>query len=291
MSHIFRTIPYAGWKNCLYISNTVFDAVITCDVGPRIIRYGKVGGPNLLWINEFTAGQTQETKTWRAYGGHSFDAIVSNEPYLVPENQPVPYELDDDSVLFAPVIQGDLTKTMKIRMCRRGGLEIIHTVTNTGKQPVNLALNGNTLLHTGGIACLPGQILSGSKRSELMSGQFFSMHQQNLCSCDEYNLQFCSSDLWCAYFTQGSLFIMTSPKQIIDNKCNLSWEVTPNRICMSTRSQEATLNNNESLTHTEVWNIFPDLPQPASEDVAESMLRNNRWYYDFVKKPVKGLDY
>ena len=39
---------YAGWPNCVWLSNGKVDVVVTTDVGPRIIRYGFVGGQNLL---------------------------------------------------------------------------------------------------------------------------------------------------------------------------------------------------------------------------------------------------
>ena len=39
---------YQGWPNCYLISNGVVEAIVTGDVGPRIIRYGFVGGRNLF---------------------------------------------------------------------------------------------------------------------------------------------------------------------------------------------------------------------------------------------------
>jgi hypothetical protein len=39
---------YQGWPNCYRISNGVVEAIVTGDVGPRVIRYGFVGGQNLF---------------------------------------------------------------------------------------------------------------------------------------------------------------------------------------------------------------------------------------------------
>ena len=168
MAHIVRVIPYAGWKNCIHITNTVFEAVITADVGPRIVRFSRVGGPNMLWLDEFTAGQTEETKTWRAYGGHSFDAIVDGDLYLPPENELLEYELTADGVEFHDVQKNGVTKTIAIRMCRRGGLEIKETITNAGDEPRVVTVNGNTLLQGGGVAAMPlkedDAVLCGRRR-------------------------------------------------------------------------------------------------------------------------------
>src|SRR5947209_9343419 len=39
---------YAGWKNCYRVSNGEVELIVTADVGPRVIRYGFVGGQNLF---------------------------------------------------------------------------------------------------------------------------------------------------------------------------------------------------------------------------------------------------
>ena len=41
-------IEYKGWHNCYRVSNGEVELVVTGDVGPRIIRFGFVGGQNLL---------------------------------------------------------------------------------------------------------------------------------------------------------------------------------------------------------------------------------------------------
>ena len=39
-----------------------------------------------------------------------------------------------------------IAKTIAVRMCRRGGLEIKETITNAGTEPCVVTVNGNTLL-------------------------------------------------------------------------------------------------------------------------------------------------
>ena len=39
---------YKGWKNCYRVTNGEIEAVVTADVGPRVIRFGFVGGQNLF---------------------------------------------------------------------------------------------------------------------------------------------------------------------------------------------------------------------------------------------------
>ena len=41
-------VEYKGWHNCYRVSNGEIEAIVTADVGPRIIRFGFVGGQNLF---------------------------------------------------------------------------------------------------------------------------------------------------------------------------------------------------------------------------------------------------
>src|SRR5271165_2242473 len=59
---------YRGWANCYRVSNGEIEVIVTGDVGPRIIRFGFVGGQNLF--NEFPdqRGKSVEA-TFRLRGG------------------------------------------------------------------------------------------------------------------------------------------------------------------------------------------------------------------------------
>ena len=41
-------IEYKGWKNCYRVTNGEIELIVTGDVGPRVIRFGFVGGQNLF---------------------------------------------------------------------------------------------------------------------------------------------------------------------------------------------------------------------------------------------------
>ena len=60
---------YRGWPNCYRISNGEVELVVTTDVGPRIIRYGFVGGQNMFKEFDEQMGEHGES-SWQARGGH-----------------------------------------------------------------------------------------------------------------------------------------------------------------------------------------------------------------------------
>ena len=65
-------IEYHGWHGAYRMSNGTVDLVIVPRIG-RIMRYGFVGGPNVLWENPDLRGSVPDPKTpsadWINYGG------------------------------------------------------------------------------------------------------------------------------------------------------------------------------------------------------------------------------
>jgi len=53
-----KKIEYAGWPNCIQLSNGQIELVATTDVGPRIIRWAFVGGKNLFKESPDQLGKT-----------------------------------------------------------------------------------------------------------------------------------------------------------------------------------------------------------------------------------------
>src|SRR5260370_31658500 len=75
---------YRGWPNCYRISNGEVDLVVTTDVGPRVIRYGFLGGLNVFKEFDEQAGKNGEG-TLQARGGHPI--------WIAPENPVLSYAL------------------------------------------------------------------------------------------------------------------------------------------------------------------------------------------------------
>jgi hypothetical protein len=64
-----QIINYAGWERCVRLSNGIVELVATMDVGPRIIRFGFIGGDNEFKEYPEMLGKTGGDE-WRIYGGH-----------------------------------------------------------------------------------------------------------------------------------------------------------------------------------------------------------------------------
>ena len=66
-------VSYGGWPNCYRLSNGETELIVTTDVGPRVMRYGFVGGQNLFVEIADQMGKSGEP-WWAMRGGHRFHA-------------------------------------------------------------------------------------------------------------------------------------------------------------------------------------------------------------------------
>lgn len=109
-------VPFAGWeRNARLVCNDV-EMIVTLDVGPRIISYGAVGGPNLFLVDPNAAGKTGGSE-FVGYGGHRL-WIAPEEPKRTfrPDNGPVEVTEEDGFYVFTTAIdEYHIVKQMRIR--------------------------------------------------------------------------------------------------------------------------------------------------------------------------------
>lgn len=145
---------YGGWPNCYRISNGEVELVVTTDVGPRVIRYGFVGGRNLFKEFAEQMGKKGES-TWQARGGHRL--------WMSPEDQVLTYALDNQPI-HAEVKGGvieltgnleketGLVKQMTIRLAPTGSaVEVEHKITNRSAKTRDIAIWALTMMTPGGV--------------------------------------------------------------------------------------------------------------------------------------------
>jgi len=58
-------VAYKGWPNSYRVANGEVELVVTGDVGPRIIRFGFVGGQNLSYAAETAFGKLPKIRLRR----------------------------------------------------------------------------------------------------------------------------------------------------------------------------------------------------------------------------------
>lgn len=146
---------YKGWPNTYRISNGEVELFLTSDVGPRIMRYAFVNGPNLFKEFSETLGKSGEEK-WQLRGGHRL-WVAPEDPIRTyqPDNGPVDIEVFGDGVRATQPVERitGLEKQVTVRMARRGtGVTVTHVVRNAGFSTTELAVWTPTMLAQGGAA-------------------------------------------------------------------------------------------------------------------------------------------
>jgi hypothetical protein len=87
-------LSYKGWSDALRLTNGTVEAVIVPSVG-RLMRFGFVGGPNLLWENKAVAGKPIKLGEWANTGGDKVWVWPQDDwPNRMPNAWPPPAALD-----------------------------------------------------------------------------------------------------------------------------------------------------------------------------------------------------
>jgi hypothetical protein len=69
MSQGIETIGYQGWPEALRLSNDAVTVVVV-PAAARVMHYGFLGEPNVLWDNARVAGRAPRPGEWANYGGN-----------------------------------------------------------------------------------------------------------------------------------------------------------------------------------------------------------------------------
>jgi hypothetical protein len=154
-------VEYKGWKNCWRLSDGNVDLVVTTDIGPRIIRFGFVGGENMFHESPGDIGKTGGDK-WISYGGHRLwhAPEVSPRTYA-PDNSPVSAEKKGQWLIVSCPKEETtgIRKELHIRLTEapagEGRAEILHVLHNENPWAVQFAPWAITVMTAGGTAILP----------------------------------------------------------------------------------------------------------------------------------------
>ncbi len=149
---------FAGWKNCLYLSNGRIEMVITTDVGPRVIRLGYKNQQNLFREFEDQVGKTGGDG-YRLYGGTRFwHGPEENPRCYYPDNVPVKYEWDGKTVRLLQDVEATtgMQKEIFITMDpNKDNAGIRYRIHNKNLWDIKFAPWILTIMNLGGRAVVP----------------------------------------------------------------------------------------------------------------------------------------
>jgi len=151
-------VSYGGWPNCIRLSNGQIELIATTDVGPRIIRFGYVGGQNLFKEYEEQMGKTGGNE-WRIYGGHRiWHGPEERTRTFEPDNSTIAYEWDGKTLKLSQPVETTtgVVKEIEVTLdAKTNRVKVLHRLINGNLWDIEAAPWALTVMAQRGRLILP----------------------------------------------------------------------------------------------------------------------------------------
>ncbi len=294
-------VAYLSQPNCYKLSNGTVEAIVTTDVGPRVIRYGFAGGENML--AEIPGDKVvTELGQWKHWGGHRlWHAPEAMPRTYVPDNDPVDFEgVDDNSAhLIQPVEkETGLQKEMTVTLDHAGTrLTIEHRITNRNLWPVEFAPWAITIMNGsgGGTVVLPQEpyishddYLQPARAMVLWHytdlsdrrwrfGSKYVRLNVDPAQTQPQKLGLTNKQGGAGYFRNNMLFVKRFPflehAVYPDCGCNCETYTAGSFVEIETLGKMDRIDPGESADHIERWDVFKDVELGDTDAAAETSIK------------------
>ena len=274
-------IPYGDWKHCVRLSDGRTELVVTTDVGPRIIRYGKPGGPNVLKEYAKQLGRSGGRR-WRIFGGHRlWIAPEDVKRTYVPDNEPVAWKWNGKVLTLrqAPDALTRLAKEIRISYLADGAVHLEHRITNCGPKVASLAPWTLSVMAPGGEAIFPHEPYRSHLKEKLPArplvlwpytdmsdprwtwGRTEFRLRQDPARPAPQKIGFLSTRGWMAYLLGNQAFVkrhVNSPGATYpDFGCNVETFTNDEMLELETLGPLVKLARGQHVSHSETWALVP----------------------------------
>lgn len=284
-----HTIPFLN-QTCVELANPSLSLLVTQSVGPRVLSLRYQGGENLL---AELPGFTTETPagTYHFYGGHRlWRAPEAFETTYVLDNDPVAVTLTTNG-LTVTQMEPHLKKSIHLALHEsRPLVEVTHTLTNLGPDPMTLAAWAITQLKPGGVAILPHSTeptgflpnrqlalwpYTDIRSPHLTWGNAYTLVHANMTE-GALKVGFPNPRGWLAYWRAGTLFV----KRAAFDPGAAYYDFGSSSECycgvamleLETLSPIHALVPGASATHVETWEVFGAVEEPGDEASAAQIV-------------------
>jgi len=305
-----QNVAYKGWKNNLQLTNGTVDLILTLDVGPRIIRYGFIGEPNVFKEYEEQLGKSGESD-WQIRGGHRlWHAPEDPVRTYALDNTPIKFEkLGENSVrLIQPVEKlTGIQKEIDVALEAEGsGVTLTHRLRNTSTTSVELAPWALTVMAQGGTAIIPlpekikhpGSLEPGEKpdyrgfvaNQNLILWPFTDLADprwrwgtryitltQDKTAKTPTKLGLAHKLGWVGYLNAGTLFIKAftyqESKPYTDGGSSFETFTNKDMLEVETLGPLQSLAPGKAIEHVERWRLLKGLPNETTDSAIDVNLR------------------
>lgn len=273
---------WSGWDDCCRISNGMVDLIVTTAIGPRVMRYGFVGGQNLFKVYEKQAGLSGEEK-WQLRGGHRI--WVGPEDWKLtyaPDNVPVEsLETHADGVTATSRVEPEtgLRKRIRVKLAESGtDVEVVHGIQNNLPFAIQYAPWAVSMFPESGtgVTGFPPRVPHAERltpSNPLVMWSFTDMRDKRWGFLEKYlvlhqdpavkphtKLGHFNTDTWGAYFLNGEMFFKryaaTAPGTYPDMGCSFEVFACSGMLELETLGPISTVQPGEWVEHIEHWSLI-----------------------------------
>jgi hypothetical protein len=124
---------FRGWREAYRLRLGDVEMVVVTEVGPRVLYLSVGDGPNLLFVDEETAGQGQGDADWHVYGGHRLWVAPETGDTYAPDNLPCQVEASEGRLTVTAPASPRTRLQKRLTFAESEGRFVIeHSVLNTG---------------------------------------------------------------------------------------------------------------------------------------------------------------
>jgi hypothetical protein len=286
-------VEYKGWRNCYRISNGEVELIATSDVGPRVIRFGFVGGQNVF--KEFTEqlGKSGEDKFQLRGGDRVWKAPEDPVATWAPDNVAVEISVTGNGLIARAPVEPltHLRKEIEIWMAERGtDVTVVHRVRNESLFPLEYSAWALTMMAPGGVA-ISGFPPRGKHPANLEATNPLVMWaytnladkrwtftkkylalRQDPNNSDAQKLGMFNPHTWGAYVLNGEVFIKQAAGDVHasypDFGCSFETFTNNEFLEMETLSPLKKVAPGETVEQTEHWSLHKNVRLKELTDAA-----------------------
>lgn len=271
---------YKGWPNCYRIANGEVELVVTADIGPRIIRFGFIGGQNVFKEFPDQLGKTGESQ-FQLRGGHRvWKAPEDPVGSWAPDNAPVQIELLADGLTAREPIEPltRLQKEIEIHLAPSGtAATVIHRIANHSLFPLEYSVWAMSMMAQTGVA-ITGFPPRGRHPIDLAATnplvmwaytdlsdprwkftRKYLMLRQNPDVAEAQKLGLFNPNTWVAYVLNGEAFVKQTQsdpaKAYPDFGCSFETFTNNEFLEIETLSPLTKVQPDQNAAHVEHWSL------------------------------------
>jgi hypothetical protein len=286
-------VEYRGWPNCWRVSNGEVELIVTGDVGPRIIRYGFVGGQNLLKEFPDQLGRSGEKDFQLRGGDRVWKAPEDPVATWAPDNLPVEITMTATGLVARAPVEPltSLQKEIEVSMAPSGSqVTVIHRIRNRSLFTLEFSPWALTMMAQGGIAVtgFPPRgkhPINLEATNPLVMWAYTDLADKRLTFTKKYmalrqdptnanaeKVGIFNSDTWAAYLLNGEAFIKLAkadPAETYpDFGCSFETFTNNEFLEIETLGPLTKVPPGGVVEHEEHWGLYRDLALPEITDDA-----------------------